>query len=225
MNMRYKAAPASSDIYEDLLKKIINLEYAPGEGISENELCEKYGVTRHTVRGALAVLKEKGLVEVFPQKGTYVSLIDLEMIDNILFLRSAVELLTLHEIFRNKDNSALILSLEGCLKKQEEALQNGSEPEKVFELDDEFHTMLLDAVGRSSVQDIYYDAYLHVRRWRNMEVGVQERMNELPAEHRNIIDSIKQGNEEAARVSMNHHINSVSLFGNELKTKYPQYFL
>ena len=225
MNMRYKAVPTSSDIYNDLLKKIINLDYVPGEGISENELCEKYGVTRHAIRGALAVLKEQGLIEVVPQKGTYVSLIDLEMIDNILFLRSAVEQETLHEIFKNKDNTSLVEKLRECIEQQMQEASARGNTERFYELDDRFHSLLLDAVGRGPVQDLYYDAYLHVRRWRNMEVGAQERTAELPREHQNIINAIEQGDEQAARVSMDHHINSVSLFGNEIMAKYPWYFV
>ena len=225
MNMRYKTALSSNEIYEDLLKKIINLDYVPGEGISENELCEKYGATRHTVRGALAVLKEKGLIEVIPQKGTYVSLIDLEMIDNILFLRSAVEQETLHAIFKRKDNSELVKRLKKCLENQESIGYDSANAEEFYAMDDEFHTILLDAVGRSSVQNIYHDAYLHVRRWRHMEVGALERMSNLPQEHENIIKAIECGDEEAARINMNHHIDSVSQFGNELKKKYPQYFV
>jgi len=223
MNMRYKKTLTSDEIYHDLLEKIINLEYVPGEGISENELCEKYETTRHTIRGALVVLKEKGFVDVVPQKGTYVTLIDLELIDVILFLRSAVEQEALHVIFKNKDNSGLIKELKTCLEKQ---IEYSAENQKEFyELDDEFHSMLLDAAGRASVQNLYNDAYLHVRRWRNMEVGAQERMGMLPEEHHNIIKAIENGDENSARMYMNCHINSVDLFGKELKSKYPKYFV
>ena len=226
MNIIYKPSVTSSDIYVDLLKKIINLDYMPGDRLSENELCEKYGTTRHTVRGALAVLKEKGLVDVVPQKGTYVSLINLDMIDDILFLRSAVEQETLHAIFKKQDNSELLAQLKECLEKQKIALQHGDkETEKFYEIDDSFHSILLDAIGKTSVQNLYYDAYLHVRRWRNMEVSTQKRKGMLAQEHHKIIDAIEAGDEDAARKCMDHHINSVQNFGEDIKTKYPQYFI
>lgn len=226
MNSIYKSSVTSSDIYIDLLEKIIALDYLPGERLSENELCDKYGTTRHAVRGALAVLKEKGLVDVVPQRGTYVSLINLEMIDDILFLRSAVEQETLHAIFKKHDNSELLTQLKECLAKQKIALQHGDKyTDKFYEIDDSFHSILLEAIGKASVQNLYYDAYLHVRRWRNMEVSTQKRKGILAQEHQKIVDAIESGDEDAARKCMDHHINSVQNYGDEIRTKYPQYFI
>ena len=78
------------EIYRDLLKKITELEYMPGDALSENELCAAYKCSRHMVRDAFSRLKEKGLLEVHPHRGSYVSLIDLKQIEDILFLREAV---------------------------------------------------------------------------------------------------------------------------------------
>lgn len=225
MNMRYKQVVTSDYIYHDLLNRIIDLEYKPGEGISENELCEKYSATRHSIRGALAVLKEKGFIEVIPQRGTYVTLIDLRMIDDILFLRSAVELEALRVIFRQEDQSGLLQQLNQCLKEQLEMTPSDSQPEEFYRLDDDFHGILLRAAGHESVRDLYEDAFLHVRRWRNMEVGEQERIANLPKEHERIIEAIEKGDQETAFQCMEYHINSVNQFGQEMKTKYPQYFI
>lgn len=225
MNGRYKPNIGSDEIYKDLLDKIINLDYEPGEGISENELCEKYGTTRHAIRGALAQLKEKGLVEVFPQRGTYVTLIDLKQLDDILFLRSAVEQEALHVLMKNKDNSALVRKLRECLEQQKTTQNSMPDAAAFYELDDEFHRLLLDAVGRGSVRKLYEDAYLHIRRWRNMEVGALKRIAKLPEEHRDIIDAIEKGNEAQALKCISDHIDSVSQFGAEMKTKYPQFFV
>ena len=50
------------EIYRDLLKKITELEYMPGDALSENELCAAYKCSRHMVRDAFSRLKEKGLL-------------------------------------------------------------------------------------------------------------------------------------------------------------------
>ena len=101
---RSKQIITSGKIVDDLLKKIVNLKYMPGELISEGDLCAAYHTTRHTVRGALAVLKERGFVDVFPQRGTFVSLIDLEFINDVLFLREAVEQETVRRIIEADRN-------------------------------------------------------------------------------------------------------------------------
>lgn len=91
MNPQHGTMVTSEEIYEDLCLKIEKLVYMPGDRLSENELCRIYGVTRHVVRNALVSLKQRRLVDVFPQRGTYVSLIDMDYIEDILYMRESVE--------------------------------------------------------------------------------------------------------------------------------------
>ena len=74
---------SSEEIYEDLCNKIEKLVYLPGYKISENELCKQYGVSRHIIRTAISRLKERTLLTVYPQRGTFVSLIDMKAVELI----------------------------------------------------------------------------------------------------------------------------------------------
>ena len=215
----------SEKIVEDLTRKIENLVYLPGELISEGDLCSAYDTTRHTVRGALAVLKEKGLVDVFPQRGTFVALINLERINDILFLREAVEQESVRRIIEKGDNEKLIKRLRTELEKQR-AVENPMENTAVFyKLDINFHDLLLSAVGRPNLPKIYEHQFVFVRRWRNIELRALERLNELPDEHEKIIDAIEAKDLKAAREMINHHIDSVGRYGTEMKKKFPDYFV
>ena len=212
----------SDSIIDDLSGKIENLVYMPGEMISEGDLCKAYDTTRHTVRGALAVLKEKGLVEVFPQRGTFVSLIDLERINDILFLRTAVEQEVVRRIIEKGDNEKLVRKLRAELEKQKRPKVT---EEGFYKLDEVFHSILFSEVGRPHLPELYGDQFLFVRRWRNMEVSSQERLSELPGEHEKIVDAIEKGDLEEARESLSIHINSAGRYGDEMKKKYPAYFI
>ena len=81
----------SDEVYEDLCEKIEKLVYMPGERLSENELCKIYGVSRHIVRSAITRLKDRLLITVYPQRGTFVSLIDMRLVEKVLYLREALE--------------------------------------------------------------------------------------------------------------------------------------
>ncbi|MGW2515049.1 GntR family transcriptional regulator [Streptomyces scopuliridis] len=62
---RADAAALTADIEAGRIK--------PGERIpSESELCERHGVARETVRRAVRVLRERGVVETEWGKGTFV---------------------------------------------------------------------------------------------------------------------------------------------------------
>lgn len=226
MNLqRSRQIITSEKIVEDLLNKIISLQYVPGELISEGDLCAAYDTTRHTVRGALAVLKERGFVEVFPQRGTFVSLIDLMFINDVLYLREAVEQETVRRIIEKGGNVKLIFDLRSCLQKQKSIEHLKANPNVFYKLDDEFHDLLLAAVGCPRLPLLYEDAFMHVRRWRNMEVRTLERIEELPGEHEQIIDAIEKADAETARKVIHHHIDSVTRYGTAMKKQYPEFFV
>ena len=226
MNMqRSRQVITSSKIVDDLLKKIVNLKYVPGELISEGDLCAAYDTTRHTVRGALAVLKERGFVDVFPQRGTFVTLIDLEFINDVLYLREAIEQETVRRIIEMDNTETLIGELQICVDKQKAIEDYKAEPNAFYQLDDEFHNLLLAAVGRPNLANLYEDAFMHVRRWRNMEVGSLERIGELPLEHEEIMEAIRNKDLQKARNVINHHIDSVGRYGTAMKKKYPEFFI
>ncbi|MEU8886887.1 winged helix-turn-helix domain-containing protein [Streptomyces sp. NPDC048442] len=66
--------PPYRQIAADLTGEIERGELAPGRPVpSEKELVERYGVARNTVRSALGVLRDNGLVYTVPSRGTYVS--------------------------------------------------------------------------------------------------------------------------------------------------------
>ena len=59
---------------EILRARIARGDWAPGRAIaSETRLVQEYGLARTTVRRAIAVLVDEGLVFTVPQRGTYVS--------------------------------------------------------------------------------------------------------------------------------------------------------
>jgi GntR family transcriptional regulator len=59
---------------EILRARIARGDWAPGRRIaSETDLVQQYGLARTTVRRAIAVLREEGVVTVVPQRGTFVA--------------------------------------------------------------------------------------------------------------------------------------------------------
>ena len=61
------------DIYQTLEYEIVTLKIKPGETISENQLCKRFGISRTPVRAALLRLEQNGFVQIIPCKGTIVT--------------------------------------------------------------------------------------------------------------------------------------------------------
>ena len=57
-------------VYRDIRKKILKLQLEPGQKISENQMCEEYGVSRSIIRNVFIRLNQLELLTVYPQRGT-----------------------------------------------------------------------------------------------------------------------------------------------------------
>ena len=66
--------PLYRKIYQELKQKILNGEYAVNQRIPyERELCQQFSVERVTVRKALQLLSEEGLIEKRSGVGSFVA--------------------------------------------------------------------------------------------------------------------------------------------------------
>src|ERR1700757_1617307 len=79
------------EAYEALRASIVSLQRAPGQRLSEAELARDLGVSRTPVREAIIQLRADGLVEVTPQRGSFVSKISLRNVREAQFAREALE--------------------------------------------------------------------------------------------------------------------------------------
>ncbi|MCQ2529661.1 MAG: GntR family transcriptional regulator [Lachnospiraceae bacterium] len=219
-----EAENKSKQIYKDVLWKIIRLEYMPGDKISENELCSIYGTTRHNVRGALSVLKEKGFVEIYPQRGTFVSLLKIDHLHQVLFIREAIEQEAFYELITGGIDPKYLKTLKKLVSEQEKTGGIIKNPEEFFNLDDEFHATLVKAIGKEASLSMLKDAHMHTRRWRNIGLDTLEPVDNLTAEHEKLIEAIETGNWRAGRDVIHNHINAVISYSEKAMAKHPKYF-
>lgn len=65
--------PPYRQVAEILADKIMSGQYPQGSRIpTESELVETFEIARSTARRAVAVLREQGLIETVPTRGSYV---------------------------------------------------------------------------------------------------------------------------------------------------------
>ena len=79
-----------------LRRQILDGELVPGAWLRERELCEAYGVARHSLRAALRALAAEGLVRIEPHRGAHVAELGKEEIRWLYELRVALEVEAAH---------------------------------------------------------------------------------------------------------------------------------
>ena len=218
----------SSEVYQKILNRIITLDLEPGRYISENQMAKEYNVSRSVIRTVFARLSQIGLIEIYPQRGTYISTMDLDFISDILVLRTAVEKEVLYEMFKKLGETErlnLVEKLENNLKEQELCRDEKDYCGKFPELDARFHKIMIDSVGRYALLQVLEDIMFHISRWRSFDVAFDQRVGELIDEHRAIVEGIKIGNLELAQQKMAEHLDTITGIAVKAMEKFPNYFL
>ena len=72
-------------------ENIINLQLQPGSMISEQDIADELHLSRTPVHEALQELARTKIIEILPQRGSLVSLIDMELVEEAVFIRSTIE--------------------------------------------------------------------------------------------------------------------------------------
>ncbi|EFA0696212.1 DNA-binding transcriptional regulator rspR, partial [Escherichia coli] len=83
--------PVNQQIYRILRRDIVHCLIAPGTPLSEKEVSVRFNVSRQPVREAFIKLAENGLIQIRPQRGSYVNKISMAQVRNGSFIRQAIE--------------------------------------------------------------------------------------------------------------------------------------
>ena len=119
-------------VYETLKQEILDLRLKPGQMISENDICERFGVSRTPVRDALRLLQEQGFAETIPYRGTYVTLLSLDNIKQMIYMRVAVETMVLRD-FLEVQTPMVMEDIRHSIAQQKAVIREpGFEPEAVL---------------------------------------------------------------------------------------------
>lgn len=212
----------SKRIYSLLKEEIIQMRLTPGSNISEHEISEKFKVSRTPVREAFLRLAQEGLLSIYPQKGTFVSLIDLSLVEEARFLREHLERAVI-KLACAGFPPELIIGLEMNLKLQEMHLQNHDDL-KLFQADEEFHRLIFAGCAKKRIWQMINDMNSDFKRIRVLRLASNFDWDDIFAQHARVLQAIKDGNTEAGERAIQEHLTAVNVDKTELIDKYPGYF-
>ena len=109
----------ASSVIPILEEAIIHGDLPPGSRLTEEEICQKMGVSRSPVREALRVLERDGLVERLPRRGVRVSELSIEELDQLYDCRMSLEAMAARLAVKNatdKEVKAISASHQACVR-------------------------------------------------------------------------------------------------------------
>ncbi len=209
-------------VYDDLRAAIIGLRLKPGARIDKHEICRRLGVSRQPLSEAVARLAEERLVDIEPQKGTFVARIRLADVEEAAFVRRALEIATVHSIAPRFDEAAG-KRLDRILTYHAAALKT-KDWEEVYALDLRFHAMLFDRMGMERVAAAVESSRAPLERARRLLVPSVARSTATLREHRAIAAALAARSAKAASAAMGEHLDEVMAEVRRLATRRPDLF-
>lgn len=203
-------------------KNILHVNLKPGESISEKTIANLLNVSRTPIRETFSRLFQEGMLDVYPQKGTYVSLIDMKRVKDSVFLRLAIEKSIMEVACRSFSSDHLFL-LESNVNQQAFCFDKGKYAE-VLELDNKMHELIFSACDLDRVWQAFKTISIDQFRIRYLKLATNIRWNETIAEHREIIRTIKEHDTEGGCRIMYDHVAKIAQDSEEVRKRYPEYF-
>lgn len=200
--------PVNQQIYRILRSDIVRCLIPPGTPLSEKEVSVRFDVSRQPVREAFIKLAETGLVQIRPQRGTYVNKISVNHVKNGCFIREAIERAVAKRAASMATENHLYL-LEQLLNQQRMAIER-NQLDDFFQLDDEFHQQLALMADCQLAWDTVENIKATMDRVRYMSLDHVSPPGMLLEQHHAIFDALKKRDEEAVDLAMHRHLHEIS---------------
>lgn len=222
MNLKNQSISTREQVYHMLKDQILSLKLAPGTNISEKEISEQFQVSRTPVRESFLKLSQEGLLDIYPQRGTFVSLIDLDLVEEARFMREQLEkaVIKLACKYLSKDT---MIALEMNLNMQRICIKE-KDYKKMFELDEEFHRTIFAGCNKEKTWLIIQQMNVHFNRSRMLRLVTDYNWDGILLQHESIFIALQNKDAQEAEQLMEEHLKLVIIDRELLKKEHPNYF-
>lgn len=189
---------------ESIRRRIVQGILQSGEPLSEIALAQELGVSKTPVREALIQLKRQGLVDIHPQRGTFVFTMDAPQVRDLAEMRAILESAALR-LAVERDGEALCLAWEPILTAMRDATRAG-DAEVYRALDGDFHQAIVDAAGNRFLSEAYSGIAFRVQALRS-RLSLDPALNLASFdEHEQLLDLVRNRRSKKASDLLLSHI-------------------
>ncbi|AUH02026.1 GntR family transcriptional regulator [Pectobacteriaceae bacterium CE70] len=199
--------PINQQIYRLLRKDIVECSIPPGTLLSEKEISTRFDVSRQPVREAFIKLAEAGLVQILPQRGTFVMKISEQRVAEARFIRQAIECAVARRAAEAATDEQLLI-LEHNLHRQELAAQN-NQMREFLNLDDDFHRLLTQMASCPLAWDTIDSIKSTMDRVRFLSLSQVSPPQSLIQQHYQIFNALKAHNADDAENAIRIHLQEM----------------
>ena len=194
-----------TELAEDSIRQlIVSGAFALGEQLSEASLAAQLGISKTPVREALLRLRADGLIDIQPQRGTFVFSLTPEQVDDICRFRELIEVAALGAGMQAR-RPQLVRELEANVQRMAEA-QTAADWRAIPLLDQAFHEVIVEQGGNAYLAQAYELVASKIRALRSRLPEENDRVGHCQENHAAIVRLIRKGDVARAQQALALHI-------------------
>ena len=201
---RLEVKSLAAAVLDDIRRRILTVDFRPGERINESEIALKLGISRSPVREAFRVLEGEGLITTLPRKGSFITEISVQDLGELFEIREILECHAIDCIKKRAKKSpdklrALIEDLGRKLLKKPD----------VFTVISGFHFNLVELSNNYRLIELYRILGISLRRYQLIYHSIKGQRDVFMEHHQAIVDALKGGNYSDTKKLLRRHIRYV----------------
>jgi DNA-binding GntR family transcriptional regulator len=197
----------SAQVHGVLRRDVIVGRLAPRAMLSEQEIAARFGISRTPVREAMIKLAEEGLVEIFPQYGSFVAPIKLLDVFDSQFAREALESAAVEKAVERLDRHG-----EGELRAviaRQKSQRRPQDRDGFFRADEDMHILIMRIAGHAAAWRFVESAKAQMDRVRHIAITLPRKQASILAEHEAVVDRMLARDKRGAVEAMRAHLRGI----------------
>lgn len=199
-----RVVPVVEAVAEGLREAILGSELTPGEPLTEAMLSERFDVPRPTVRSAVQLVMQDGLIRREPNRSVYVPRLSADDVRDLFVVRRMMELDAVATVVGRGTRPQEALRAQRML----ESLDATDEWGDVVRYDFALHQALVDAAGSPRTSRIYTGISAEMRLALTQLRPIYDSPAEIAREHRVLLDGVLSGDREHALAATREHLDT-----------------
>lgn len=192
---------------EQVSNAILAGEFSPGARLDEQQLAQRFGVSRTPVREALRQLATSGLIELRPRRGALVASVTPEELETMFVAMAEMEAscarlcaLRMTPLERRRLQA---------LQESMTTLVHDGDPEAYADANQTFHLTIYAGAHNAVVADFTAGLRRRLAPFRRAQFRTAGRLPRSHAEHGTVVQAILAGDATGAHAAMLHHVSLV----------------
>lgn len=199
--------PIAEQVLDRLRRELLGGEHPPGTPLREDELAERFGVSRHPIRKVLQQLTLEGLLVAKPNCGVSVAPEQSRYVDDLLTpMRVQLELYALRAATPER-LSEQRTAWERLIVQMSRAAEDRDE-QAVLSLDAEFHQLLLKAADMESFLPLWLAIFGRMRGHHRLSNRQLEDLGFVAFVHQRLLESLMAGDIEETATDWQSHLEN-----------------